>query len=238
MNNLVEELRVEKDDGEIEAIRGAGKLTAEVFEELLPLVRPGVSEKDLAAEVDYRMRRKGAEGVGFETIIASGPRSALPHARPSPKLLHENELVIIDLGAILGGYAADMTRTVYTGKPTRRVLKLRAAVLHAQAEAVGLVREGSSVGGLDRTARRVLASQGLARFFTHSTGHGVGLEVHERPRIAKGEKVRLKSRSVVTIEPGIYIEGFGGVRIEDTVLVTAEGAENLTPASKDRWVMV
>lgn len=236
-SNLVEELRVVKDRAEIEAMRRAGKVTAEVFAEMLPHVRPGMKEQDLAAEIEYRMRKKGAEGAAFETIVASGPRSASPHARPSSKALQESELVIFDLGAILGGYAADMTRTVFLGDPPRRVRNLYSAVLKAQAEAVQSIQDWAPAGKVDSAARRALAKQGLARYFTHSTGHGVGLEVHERPRLGKGETACLRSGSVVTVEPGVYLEGFGGIRIEDTVLVRPEGPEVLTPASKERWVM-
>jgi Xaa-Pro aminopeptidase len=234
---LIEELRVVKDRGEIEAIRRAGKVTAEVFAELLRHVRPGVIERDLAAEIEYRMRKKGAEGAAFETIVASGTRSAYPHARPSSKALQESELVIFDLGAILGGYAADMTRTVFLGEPNRRVRNLYSAVLQAQAGAVRSVQDSSPAAKIDSTARGILAKHGLARYFTHSTGHGVGLEIHERPRLGKGETTCLRAGSVVTVEPGIYLEGFGGIRIEDTVLVGSESPEILTPASKERWVI-
>jgi Xaa-Pro aminopeptidase len=235
--DLIEELRVVKDRGEIEAIRSAGRVTAEVFAEMLPHVRPGVTEQDLAAEIEYRMRKKGAEGAAFETIVASGPRSAYPHARPSSKALQESELVIFDLGAILGGYAADMTRTVCLGEPNRRVRNLYSAVLKAQRGAVRSVQDKASAGEIDSAARRILAKHGLARYFTHSTGHGVGLEIHERPRLGKGETTCLRSGAVVTVEPGVYLEGLGGIRIEDTVLVGPEGPEVLTPASKERWVI-
>jgi len=235
--DLIEELRVVKDPGEIEAIRGAGRVTSEVFSELLPQVRPGATEKDLAAEVEYRMRKKGADGVAFETIVASGTRSAYPHARPSSKALQESELVIFDLGAILAGYAADMTRTIYLGEPTRRVRNLHSAVLKAQAGAIRSVQDGTSAGDVDAVARRTLKTQRLARFFTHSTGHGVGLEIHERPRLGKGETACLRTGSVVTVEPGVYLEGFGGIRIEDTVLVGPNGPEILTPASKENWIV-
>jgi Xaa-Pro aminopeptidase len=234
--DLIEDLRVVKDQGEIEAIRSAGKVTAEVFAELLPHIRPGVKEQDLSAEIEYRMRKKGAEGAAFETIVASGPRSAYPHARPSSKALQECELVIFDLGAILSGYAADMTRTIFLGEPTRRVRSLYSAVLKAQEGAIRSVQDSTPTGEVDSAARRTLAKHRLARYFTHSTGHGVGLEIHERPRLAKGETTCLRSGSVVTVEPGVYLEGLGGIRIEDTVLVGPEGAEILTPASKENWI--
>jgi Xaa-Pro aminopeptidase len=235
--DLIEELRVVKDRHEIEVMRSAGRVTAEVFADVLRRVRPGVKERDLAAEVEYRMRKKGAEGAAFETIVVSGPRAAHPHAHPSSKSLQESELVIFDLGAILRGYAADMTRTVFLGEPSRRVRSLYAAVVKAQSGAVRSVRDGVKAGDIDSTARRILAEHGLARYFTHSTGHGVGLEIHERPRLAKGETTRLRAGSVVTVEPGVYLEGLGGVRVEDTVLVGPDNPEVLTPASKERWVI-
>lgn len=235
--DLIEELRVVKDGGEIEAIRGAGQVTADVFSELLAIIKPGVAERDLAAEVDYRMRKKGAEGPAFETIVASGPRGAHPHARPSSKLLQESELVIFDFGAILSGYAADMTRTVFLGEPSRRVRGFYNAVLKAQRGAVRSVQDGVKAGDVDSAARSVLAESHLSRFFTHSTGHGVGLEIHERPRVARGETTCLRAGSVATIEPGIYLEGLGGIRIEDTVLVGQDGREVLTPAPLESWVI-
>jgi Xaa-Pro aminopeptidase len=235
---LVESLRAVKGAEEIAQIRSAGLLTCEVFEEVVPLVRPGVRESDLAAEVEYRMRRKGAEGAAFETIVTSGSRSALPHGRASAKRLEERELVILDLGAILAGYAADMTRTLHLGEPSRRVRRLYQAVREAQRQAVDSLRAGTRAGAVDSVARRVLARRGLAEYFTHSTGHGVGLEIHESPRLGKGEKTRLETGCVVTAEPGIYLEGFGGVRLEDTVLVGTDGPEVLTPAPMEPWFIV
>jgi len=235
---MVEDLRIVKDPGEIDCIRKAGKLTAEVFEEVRGKIRPGLKESDLAAEVEHRMKLRGAEGVAFETIVASGERSAWPHAMPSAKLLKENDLVIVDLGAILGGYAADMTRTVYLGKPSARVQTLYNKVREAQERATRVARAGRLTGDVDAVARRVLAKKKLDQYFTHSTGHGVGLEIHEMPRVSRGGKARLRPGYVITIEPGVYLEGVGGVRIEDTVLVTEGKPEVLTPASKDSWFAI
>ncbi|HZT70640.1 MAG TPA: Xaa-Pro peptidase family protein [Terriglobia bacterium] len=232
---MVEELRAVKSPLEVDWIRRAGKLTAEVFEEVRGLVRPGARECDLAAEIEYRMKRKGADGAAFETIVASGERSAWPHAKPTAKSLNENDLVIIDLGAILGGYAADMTRTVYLGKPSARIRMLYNQVREAQERAVKAATPGQRAGEVDSQARKVLDKKKLERFFTHSTGHGVGLEIHEMPRLARGDKSRLQKGHVITIEPGVYLEGLGGVRIEDTILVTEGKPENLTPATKDAW---
>jgi Xaa-Pro aminopeptidase len=232
---LLDELRMVKDAWEVERMRAAGKLTAEVFREVLPQVRPGARESDLAAEIEHRMKRTGAEGVAFDTIVASGPRGAWPHARASSRQLRRRELVILDLGAILGGYAADMTRTVYLGMPTRRARELYEAVAEAQQETVQRLRAGMSGDEVDAVARGCLANRKLDAYFTHSTGHGVGLDVHERPRLGRGEQTRMPAGSVVTVEPGVYLEGYGGVRIEDTVLVSENGPEILTPASRESW---
>lgn len=232
---LIEEMRAVKDAGELGAIRSACRLTEEVFEEVRPMIRPGVREADLAAELEYRMKLKGAEGAAFEIIVASGPRGALPHARASSKLLEKKDLVIFDLGAIVSGYAADMTRTVYLGSPTRRARRLYQAVLEAQQRAVEVLRGGVLGKDVDAVARGVLRSYRLDRYFTHGTGHGVGLEIHELPRLARGVESPLPAGSVVTVEPGIYLEGYGGIRIEDTVAVGKQAPEPLTDASKAVW---
>jgi Xaa-Pro aminopeptidase len=234
---LVEGLRSVKDAGEIECVRQAARVTVETFEDVRSLLQPGTRESDLAAEIEYRMRRRGAEGAAFETIVASGPRGAWPHARASSKLLKKSELVILDLGAILRGYAADMTRTVCLGKSGPHLRHLYSAVRDAQAQGIAAVREDVRAGNVDRATRRALRRRGLARYFTHSTGHGVGLEIHERPRVGRGEKQPLEAGCVITVEPGVYIEGLGGIRLEDTVLVTSDGPEVLTTASKDDWII-
>jgi len=236
-SGLVERLRVIKDAAEIDAIRQAARVTVAAFEESLPLVKPGARECDLAAEIEYRMRRHGAEGAAFETIVASGLRAAYPHARASDKALAHGELVIFDLGAILSGYAADMTRTVFLGKPSHRLANLYQAVLAAQRRAVGALRPGTRCCDVDAAARRSLKRRGLEKYFTHSTGHGVGLDIHEKPRLARTEKTRLKADSVVTAEPGVYLEGLGGIRLEDTVLVGEHRPEVLTPASMEHWIL-
>jgi Xaa-Pro aminopeptidase len=232
---LVDLMRMVKDSWEIESIRRAGKLTADVFNEILPTVRPGVRESELAAELEYRMKRAGADGAAFETIVAGGPRGAWPHARASSRPLRSGELVIFDLGAILSAYAADMTRTIYLGRPLRRARHLYESVVEAQQQTVQSLRPGLSGKDADAVARQALARRKLDQYFTHSTGHGVGLEVHERPRLGRGDETLLPAGSVVTVEPGVYVEGYGGVRVEDTVLVSEKGPEILTPASKDNW---
>jgi Xaa-Pro aminopeptidase len=230
---LVEKLRAVKDPQELATMREAAQLITAVFQELGPKIKSGASEIELAAEIDYAIKLKGAAGPSFETIVASGERSAWAHARPSPKLLGKNELVVLDQGAILRGYCSDMTRTVFMGRAPENVRKTYKAVLEAQAAAKAAIRPGVTAGAVDRAARRLLRGYGLDRQFTHSTGHGLGLEVHEMPRLGQREKTVLQEGMVLTVEPGVYIEGIGGIRIEDDVLVTASGAEDLTTAPRE-----
>src|SRR3974390_2719039 len=188
-----------------------------------------MKEQDLAAELEYRMRRLGAEKPAFETIVAGGKRGALPHAQPTAARLETGGLVVVDMGAVQDGYCSDMTRMLFLGSPGPKVKRTYRAVLEAQAAAIEAVRPGVSTAYVDRQARKVLQGYGLDAAFVHSTGHGLGLEIHERPRIGKTDKERLEAGMAITIEPGVYLEGFGGIRIEDTVVVTAAGCEILTP---------
>jgi len=231
--DAIEKLRAIKDRQELDAMRAAARLITEVFVAAVPSIRPGVTELDLAGKLEYSMKRRGASGASFETIVASGVRSAWPHARATSKPLRKNELVVLDQGAILRGYCSDMTRTVFLGRAPARIRRLYHAVLEAQEAARAAVRPGLSASEVDTAARRVLKGYGLARYFTHSTGHGLGLEVHEMPRLGRGEKTVLETSMVVTIEPGVYVEGLGGIRIEDDVVVTTTGAEVLTTALRE-----
>jgi Xaa-Pro aminopeptidase len=229
----IEELRMVKSPEEIALIRRSVETNSRAFEQAVARVRPGMTEQDLAAELEYRMRRLGAEKPAFETIVAAGVRSALPHAQPTAARLQPRDLVLVDMGAQRNGYASDMTRMLFLGAPTARVKRLYRAVLEAQLAAIATVRAGVSTATVDRVARRVLRGYGLDRAFVHSTGHGLGLEIHEPPRLGKRDKGRLQAGMAITIEPGVYLEGFGGIRIEDTVLVTDNGCEILTPTSKE-----
>jgi Xaa-Pro aminopeptidase len=226
-------LRQRKDHKEIEQMRAAGQLAVEVMKHALRMLKPGVRELEVAAEVEYHMRKKGASGPAFETIVAFGERSAHPHARPSAKRLRKNELVVLDLGAILGHYCSDITRTVFVGRAPKRVREWHGAVQEAQAAAISAVRVGKTCGEVDGAARQVLSKYRLERYFVHSTGHGLGLEVHEDPRVARNQKQVLASGNVITIEPGVYIPGIGGIRIEDDVVVHAERTEVLTRMTRD-----
>jgi Xaa-Pro aminopeptidase len=232
-DGIVDRLRAVKDAAEIDRIRDAARVGSEVMNETIRLVRPGVTELDLAAEIGYRMRRKGASGESFEAIVAAGPRSALPHARPSSRQIGRNELVVLDLGAILRRYCSDLTRTVYVGRAPARVRQWYQAVLEAQAAARAAVRAGVTTGEVDAAARSLLLRKNLGRYFVHSTGHGIGLEIHEDPKLARGQKALLEPGNVITLEPGVYIEGVGGIRIEDDILVTPRGAEVLTTAPRE-----
>ena len=230
---LVEGLRIRKEPAELECMRQAATLAGDVLSRAVKLLRPGVTENDIAGEIEYQMRKGGASGPAFESIVAFGERSALPHARPTSKRLRKNELVVLDLGAILAHYCSDITRTVYVGRAPARVKSWYKAVLEAQGAAIAAVRVGVSCGDVDAAARQVLAGYKLDRHFTHSTGHGLGLEVHEDPRLARGQKALLESGYVVTIEPGVYIEGVGGIRIEDDVAVHPRNTEVLTRIPRD-----
>jgi Xaa-Pro aminopeptidase len=233
VDGIVETLRAIKDATEIDRIRDAARLGSEVMEEAIRLIRPGVTELDIAAEIGYRMRRKGASGESFEAIVAAGPRSALPHARPTARRIGKNELVVLDLGAILRHYCSDLTRTVHVGKAPARVRQWYHVVLEAQTAARDALKSGVTCGAIDAAARNVLQQKGLGRYFVHSTGHGIGLEIHEDPRIARDQKTILETGNIVTLEPGVYVEGVGGIRIEDDALVTPRGAEILTTASRE-----
>jgi Xaa-Pro aminopeptidase len=229
----VEALRIIKSDFELAEMRRAARLISDVFEGVVKKIKPGVSELELAAEVDFLMRKLGAEGPSFETIVASGPRAALPHARPTSKRLGRNELVVLDLGAILRHYCSDMTRTVYLGKAPKRVKTWYKAVLEAQAAGIQALGACVEAGEPDLAVRRVLDSYGLGKYFVHSTGHGLGIEVHEDPRLAAGQKSLLQAGMVVTVEPGVYMEGVGGIRIEDDVAIFKGRTETLTTAPRE-----
>jgi Xaa-Pro aminopeptidase len=229
----VEALRTRKDASELLQMRKAAILAGDVFSAVLPLIKPGVREFEVGAEIDYQMRKHGASGPAFETIVAFGKRGALPHARPTSKRLRKNELVVLDLGVILGHYCSDMTRTVHVGRASLRIRTWYQAVLEAQRAAIAAVKAGVSCGAVDAAARQVLAGYQLDKLFVHSTGHGLGLEVHEDPRVARGQKKLLEPGNVITIEPGIYAQGIGGIRIEDDVVVHADRTEVLTRAPRD-----
>lgn len=234
---LVEKLRLVKNASEIEAIRNAVKLTSKAFERVIRKVEHGDTEVGIAASLDFQMRKLGADGNAFDTIVAFAARSALPHAHPTTRTIDHDQLLLVDMGASLNGYSSDMTRVVHIGQPGDKARRLYDAVLEAQLAAIDAVRPGVEAADVDAAARRVLKKYGLDRAFIHSTGHGLGLEIHENPRIGRKSDAVLEPGMTITIEPGAYIEGFGGVRIEDTVLVTETGVEVLTPTPKELVVI-
>jgi Xaa-Pro aminopeptidase len=233
VGGLIERLRMIKEPEEVAALRSAVLMGSSLFEKTLPAIHAGVRESTIAGELEYAARSAGAEGMSFDTLVASGPRSALPHGRASSQPVPRRGFVILDFGVILAGYCSDMTRTVYVGKPDGAARGLYDAVREAQQSALATVRPGVTAGEVDRVARSVLQRARLGRYFTHSTGHGVGLEIHEPPRLGKQQTEVLRPGMVITIEPGVYIAGRGGVRIEDMVVVTERGCDVLTPTSKD-----
>jgi Xaa-Pro aminopeptidase len=230
--NAVEDARMAKSAEEIEAIRRSVASNSRAFRRALKGFRPGMRESELAAEIDYQQRRAGAEGSAFSTIVASGARSSLPHAHPTREKIADKGILLIDMGAFEDAYASDMTRTLYIGKAPKRFKTLYRAVLDAQLAAIDAVRPGVTAAQVDAAARSVLSAAGFGDAFVHSTGHGLGLEIHEEPRIGKRSKTVLQPGFTITIEPGAYLEGYGGVRIEDTVVVTESGCEVLTPTAK------
>ena len=222
-----------KSASEIATIRESVRVYSEAYGRVLKRIRPGVRELDIAAEIEFQMKMLGAEKPSFDTIVAAGKRSALPHAHPGGYRLGENELLLIDMGASFHGYCSDMTRVAHLGRIPRRIQEMYRAVLEAQLAGVATVREGITAGRVDAVTRNVLKKHKLDKAFVHSTGHGLGLEIHEMPRLGRKDNTPLRAGMTITIEPGAYVEGVGGVRIEDTVLVTRTGSEVLTPTSKE-----
>ena len=236
---VVEAERLVKDAAECERLRTAGRLLADLVPPALDRVRAGRTEREVAADVEHALAMAGFDDRAFETIVASGPRSALPHARPGRRRLGDGDLVVLDFGGVYDGYCVDLTRTACVGRSSDEATQLHAAVLAAQTAAIAAVRPGIPASQIDAAARSVLEQHGLAEAFGHGTGHGLGIEVHEAPRIAParqllrgGSDVVLQPGMVFTIEPGVYLPGTGGVRIEDDVLVTAAGCEVLTEVSR------
>jgi Xaa-Pro aminopeptidase len=235
--NAVEKLRMVKSDEEIEAIRISVELNSKALDQSLRRFKASMSEMDLAAEIEYRMRRLGAERPSFETIVAAGERSALPHARPTSKAIGTDHLLLVDMGSSVAGYASDMTRTFAVGKLDGKTRRMYRAVLESQLAAIDAIKPGVLCGSVDGAARKVLRGYGLDRLFVHSTGHGLGLEIHEPPRVGRKEQTKLEAGMVITVEPGVYEAGVGGIRIEDTVVVTEGGCNSLTPTPKELAVL-
>jgi Xaa-Pro dipeptidase len=226
--NLIRELRSVKDPDEVKLIREACNLAEIGMQVAFETVKPGVTERRVAAEVEYAMRKKGADGTSFDTIIASGISSAFPHGSCTNRTIHQGDLVVVDLGATYQSYRSDMTRTFTAGKSTEKQMKIYETVKIAQQKAFKAISPNISAAQVDGAARRAIEAAGFGEFFVHNLGHGVGLEIHEAPILSPDSKDTLAAGNVVTDEPGIYLPGYGGVRIEDTVFITSNGAERLT----------
>jgi Xaa-Pro aminopeptidase len=230
---LVEQLRRVKDAGEVDRVRRACAIADDAFQTLLPRLGAGLTERQFALELEFAMRERGASGNSFDPIIASGPNGAKPHHMPSDRVIGRNELVVCDFGCVVDGYCSDMTRTVSVGDPGPDARRVYEVVLASQRAGRERVAADVSCAEVDRASRAVIADAGWGEAFSHSTGHGVGLEIHEAPRVASTADDTLLVGDVVTVEPGVYLSGVGGVRIEDTVVVGPTGSEPLTLTGKD-----
>lgn len=232
VQDLIDQIRMIKDENELKLIKGAVNIADTAFNEILSFIKPGIKEFEVALELEYKMKKLGASGVSFETIIASGPRSALPHGTAGDREIQAGDVVVMDFGAIYKGYCSDMTRTIFVGKPQEKLNEIYNIVLKAQLEALDASVAGITGKELDSVSRKMIDAKGYEKCFGHSLGHGVGVEIHEKPGISPKSEEILKPGMVFTVEPGIYVEGFGGVRIEDMVLLTPNGAEILTKSTK------
>lgn len=236
-DGVVERMRRVKDDGELDRIAEACRIADAALAEVRPLLTSGISEFDFAIALDFEIRRLGAEGNSFASIVASGPNGAKPHARPTPRTIGRRELVVLDFGSIVDGYCSDMTRTLCAGEPESTVApRMYDVVVESQRAGVAAVHAGADCAGVDRACRDVIADAGWADAFLHSTGHGVGLDIHEAPWISATSTDVLDVGQVVTVEPGVYLPDHGGVRIEDTVVVTTDGCRVLTNTPKELLV--
>ncbi len=229
----VELLRAVKTDTELEIMKKAEDICCRAFERILDFIRPGISEKILAAQLEYYIRQEGGDGFAFETIAISGARCSLPHGTPSDKLIEKGDFVTMDFGAVVDGYCSDMTRTVIVGKATDEQRKIYNIVKTAQQTGLDFIKAGVLGRNADKAARDIIETSGYGKHFRHSLGHGVGLLVHEMPNLSPKSEAVLTENMVVTCEPGIYIPDFGGVRIEDMVCVKNDGITNFTHSTKD-----
>jgi len=226
--NFIEQMRMVKDKEEIIIIRKAAQIATESLKEVFEIIEPGMRELEIASELAYTMRKKGAQREAFETIVVSGERSSLPHGKPSEKKISEGELITIDMGANYQNYNSDITRTIIIGKEKRKQKEIFSIVLEAQKTAIEFLKPGINCKEVDGVARNIIEKNGYGKYFGHGLGHGVGLDIHELPRVSFNDDTILLPGMVVTIEPGIYLPEVGGVRIEDSVLITEEGYEILT----------
>lgn len=237
VEELMPPLVAAKSDAEIEKIRAAQSVTDGVFEHLIGFIEAGMTEREVAAEIVYQHLRRGAERMAFDPIVAAGPNGALPHARPTSRALEPGDLLVIDMGGVLEGYASDMTRTVAVGEPSAEARAVYDLVLRAQQAAHAAAHAGMTGKELDRVARDVIEDGGHGDHFPHSLGHGIGLQTHEWPRLSRHVEHDLPAGATVTIEPGVYVPDRFGVRIEDIVALRADGCDNLTASPKELIVL-
>lgn len=233
LNCLIEDLRLIKDEVEISKIKKATEITDRAFSYITNCIKPGISEREIAIELEYFLRKQGADKIAFEFIVASGERSALPHATSSGNEIKTNSFVVIDMGAVYEGYCSDLSRTIFVGKPKKEDFNIYEAVQEAQERAIDAIACGKKAREIDRVARDYLAKENLNKYFGHNLGHGVGLEVHEAPSLGSRSENILEEGMVFTVEPGVYIPGKGGVRIEDLVLLKKNGIDILTKSPKE-----
>lgn len=234
----VEQLRILKDESEIDLIKKAVGIADQAFAQILPLIKPGVTEQEIALQLEFTMRRMGADGPAFNIIVASGVRSALPHGVASTKTIAAGDLVTFDFGAVYQGYHSDITRTVVINSLNPRQEEIYKIVLEAQMNAAAAVKAGARASDVDCAARSIIEKKGYGECFGHSTGHGLGLSIHEKPRLAAKDDTVLEAGMVITVEPGIYIRNWGGVRIEDTVLVEENSCRILTKTPKEKLLVL
>lgn len=233
MNGIVEELRIIKDKKEVECIKKAAAIADKAFEHMLHFIKPGMTEREIGLELEFFMKKAGAKDLSFTSIIASGIRSSLPHGSATDKVVNEGEFLTLDFGCIVEGYCSDMTRTIVIGKPSEKMLEIYNTVLEAEERALKAIKPGISGAELDKIARDYITEKGYGSYFGHGLGHGVGRQIHEMPHVNYRGTNALKVGMVITDEPGIYIPDFGGVRIEDLILITEEGYEVLSNSPKE-----
>ena len=235
--NLIEKLRLVKDESEIQVLKEAAKIADDAFQHILAHIKPGVSERAVANELEFFMRNQGADSSSFDMIVASGTRSALPHGVASDKIIEKGDMVTLDFGAYYKGYCSDLTRTIAVGEPNEKLKEIYSIVLEAQKLALEKIKPGMSCKEADAIPRNYIRDHGYGNYFGHSTGHGIGLDIHEGPTLSTRSTQLLEKGMVVTVEPGIYISGIGGVRIEDDIVLTEQGNERLTHAPKDLIIL-
>ncbi len=233
LHETVENVRRVKDQGEIASLRKAAGITDEAFDYILEIIGPGVREVDIALEIEYFIKKKGAQKSAFDIIVASGPRAALPHGVATDKKIQAGEFIVLDFGAVVDGYHADMTRTIILGRPSQQHCRIYDLVLRAQERALEAIKPGVKCSAVDLAARDLISVEGYGANFGHGLGHSVGLEIHEKPGFTPKDETILQPGMVLTVEPGIYLSGWGGVRIEDLVLVTGDGIEILSKSPKN-----